>query len=310
MGEKNNVMCEYLGRPEVFADFLNGSLFLGERVIDKSEIFDGEKQYNVKLKDKKGNKRRVERERDVLKRILRDRKYIIIGIENQDEVHEFMPLRCLEYDMLEYNRQMRELIQRNRNKEKLSGNEFLSGVKKGDHLCPVVTIVFYHGKNDYGGCKSLYDMLDFKGEGDIFKRYVADYQMNLVTLKDLDEEVFETGLRELVAVIKRSEDKEALWKYCQENKERISQLDEVTFDTISTMINQKDIIKFKSEIKEERGYNMCKAIEDMMADSRNEGIFKILSELVNDGLLKLEEAAKRMEISEADFMKKMQEMKE
>ena len=29
MGEKNNVMCEYLGKPEVFADFLNGGLFQG-----------------------------------------------------------------------------------------------------------------------------------------------------------------------------------------------------------------------------------------------------------------------------------------
>ena len=54
----------------------------------------------------------------------------VIGMENQDKVHEFMPLRCMEYDVLEYSRQMREQVWENRREGKLSSAEYLSGVKK------------------------------------------------------------------------------------------------------------------------------------------------------------------------------------
>ena len=55
-----------------------------------------------------------------------------------------MPLRCMEYDVIEYKRQLKEL---GRNRiEKLTGSEFLSGMAKDEKLNPVTTIVFYHGK--------------------------------------------------------------------------------------------------------------------------------------------------------------------
>lgn len=38
MGKKNNVMCEYLARPEIFADFLNAGYFWGERNILPEEL--------------------------------------------------------------------------------------------------------------------------------------------------------------------------------------------------------------------------------------------------------------------------------
>ena len=190
-------------------------------------------------------------------------------------------------------------------------------MKKGDKLCPVVTIVFYHGKDDYDGCKSLYDMLDYKGKEDSFVNYVSDYRMNLITIQDLEEERFQTGLRELVAMMKRSEDKVALREYCEENRERLSLLDEETYDTIGVMINQRNLSEYKANYKEEGGYDMCRAIDEMIEDGRAEGraeglesAFRVLSELVSDGLLKLEEAARRMGISEAAFVKKMQEMRQ
>lgn len=319
MGEKNDVMCEYLGKPEVFADFLNGGLFQGRQVIHAGEVRKEERNYNTKLNGYHGRKVRMERERDVLKRILHDKKYIIVGMENQEKVHEFMPLRCMEYDVLEYSRQMREQVWENRREGKLSSAEYLSGVKKGAKLCPVVTIVFYHGKDDYDGCKSLYDMLDYNGNECFWGEYVSDYRMNLITVKDLEEERFQTGLRELIAMMKRSEDKKALREYCEENRERLSLLDEETYDTIGVMINQRNLSEYKASYKEEGGYDMCRAIDEMIEDGRAEGraeglaeglesAFRVLSELVSDGLLKLEEAASRMGISEAAFAKKMQEM--
>ena len=33
MGQKNNVICSYLSNPAIFADFINGSLHNGQKVL-------------------------------------------------------------------------------------------------------------------------------------------------------------------------------------------------------------------------------------------------------------------------------------
>lgn len=45
-------------------------------------------------------------------------------------------------------------------------------------------------------------MLDLKGENHIFKDYVADYKMKLITLDDFEEEKYESSLRELAGFLK------------------------------------------------------------------------------------------------------------
>lgn len=96
----------------------------------------------------------------------------------------------------------------------------------------------------------------------------ADYKMNLVTLDSLDETLFETGLRELVGVMKRSNDKQKLKAYCDENRERLENLDADIYHTISVMINQRNMQRLKKTNQENGGVNMCKAIEDMIEDGR------------------------------------------
>lgn len=82
---------------------------------------------------------------------------------------------------------------------KLSGGEFLSGMAKEEKLNPVITIVFYHGEEPYDGCMDLHDMLELKEKNKtcqriVYKRFIADYHVNLVKAGDLDEGNFETGL--------------------------------------------------------------------------------------------------------------------
>ena len=123
----------------------------------------------------------------------------------------------------------------------------------------------------YDSCKTLYDMLDFSEENAKYKAFAADYKMNLVTLDSLDETLFETGLRELAGVMKRNDDKQKLKAYCDENRERLENLDIDTYNTICVMINQKNLQKLKKPNQEKGGVNMCKAIEDMIEDGRIEG---------------------------------------
>ncbi len=98
----------------------------------------------------------------MLKAVFHDDCYIVIGIEAQNRVDYAMPVRCMEYDVTEYKRQLKEL--KNNRKENLPGEAFFSGMAKDEKLNPVTTIVFYHGEEPYDGCANLHDMLELDKE--------------------------------------------------------------------------------------------------------------------------------------------------
>ena len=165
MGQKNNALCSCLSDPVIFADFINGSIHNGEKVVSPGQLSDREtvtcqKERTGHLPPQKPQY--VERRRDVLKAVFHDDCYIVIGIEAQDRVDYAMPALCMEYDVMEYKRQLKEL--KNNRKEKLPGEEFFSGMAKDEKLNPVTTIVFYHGEEPYDGCANLHDMLELDKE--------------------------------------------------------------------------------------------------------------------------------------------------
>ena len=151
--------------------------------------------------------------------------------------------------------------------------QFLSGLTPEEKLDPVVTLVFYHGKKKWEASRDLHGMLNFEGENEMFRKYTANYRMNLYTLEDLKEEHFTTGLRDVIAMMKRSEDKEAMKAYCRENENRFQEMEEETYDVISVMINHKKMDEYKEKNRTEGGkVNMCRAFDEMMADSKRDGI--------------------------------------
>lgn len=111
-------------------------------------------------------------------------------------------------------------------------------------------------------------MLKLDKENAKYKYMIPNYHMNLITLKDIDETKLTTGLRELIGVMKRGGNKEALYAYCKENEERFMQLDTDTIDTMQVMLNQESILKYKAE---KGGIDMCKAFEDMRTEGKIEG---------------------------------------
>ena len=124
-------------------------------------------------------------------------------------------------------------------------------------------------------------------------------------MKDLQEENYETGLREIIAIFKRSKDREAMKQYYQEHKERFRELDEISIDTMGVLIGKKSLRMLPQE---EGGLDMCKAFEDERAEGREEGVLVTLCGLVKDGLLKLEDAAKWANMLEEMFGRKVKEI--
>lgn len=133
----------------------------------------------IKYKDRKYNKdnnasesKPVQKYRDLLKSaaIMEDGEaaYVLLGIENQTEVHYAMPVRNMLYDAMQYNQQVadtaakhkEEKSRRDKQKQKISNAEFLSGFHKDDKLIPVITLVLFFNAGEWDGPRSLFDMLD------------------------------------------------------------------------------------------------------------------------------------------------------
>uniref|UniRef100_UPI004057014C hypothetical protein n=1 Tax=Acetatifactor sp. TaxID=1872090 RepID=UPI004057014C len=249
MGEHNNAMCGYFARAENCADFWNGILFQGRQEIRPEELEYSDKEY--------------------------------YGI-----IKNTMPVRKLAYDAQEYQRQMQKVIGQNRveaarlaeeakmtakpmpNKYWRNSGEFLYGLHKGDKIPPLITVALYCGTEKYDGCNDLSDMLNSKYIDTEYGKWISGYPLHVIVLQDLQEEYFKTGLRELIGVMKRSSDSEALLEYCNENRERFEKLDDFTIETIGVMIGNQNLIQFKQE---RGGLDMCKAFEMVKEEGRLEG---------------------------------------
>ena len=81
----------------------------------------------------------VQKYRDVLKStvIMQDTtaSYILLGIEDQTDVHYAMPVRNIIYDALQYGKQVSEVAKKHKNQADRKGHnkaEYLSGFYKED----------------------------------------------------------------------------------------------------------------------------------------------------------------------------------
>ena len=218
----------YLFNNDIFADAFNYLVYGGKQVIKADELREIDTT-ELALPYGNGAKVPVQKYRDILK--LWDAKmddaaiYVILGMELQDKVHYGMPVKDGLYDMLGYSNQIDEIRRSYRNqngkndtdgelvidgdslKIKLTSEEFLSGLRKGDKLIPIITAVVYLGDTPWDGPRSLHDMLDFKN--DAIKDFVPDYKINLISPADMDDDEFtkfNTDLGFAMNVIKHQSD--------------------------------------------------------------------------------------------------------
>ena len=202
----------YLFNNDIFADAFNYLVYGGKQVIKADELREIDTT-ELALPYGNGAKVPVQKYRDIL------------GTELQDKVHYGMPVKDGLYDMLGYSNQIDEIRRSYRNqngkndtdgelvidgdslKIKLTSEEFLSGLRKGDKLIPIITAVVYLGDTPWDGPRSLHDMLDFKNHA--IKDFVPDYKINLISPADMDDDEFakfNTDLGFAMNVIKHQTD--------------------------------------------------------------------------------------------------------
>lgn len=85
--------------------------------------------------------------------------YMLLGIENQSDIHYAMPVRMMLYNALTYAEQVDTITKKRRTEGSLDNKTFLSGLCREDKLKPVVTITLYWGSTPWDGPLTLKEMM-------------------------------------------------------------------------------------------------------------------------------------------------------
>ena len=325
MGMADTVTKAYMRKNNIFADAFNYLIYEGKPVVDPEQLreldtteivlpFGSQEDGNGQSNDL------VQKYRDILKSAVvmqeDEAAYILLGIENQTDIHYAMPVRNMIYDALQYGKQVADTSARHRRNDKGSkkrtNGEYLSGFYKEDVLKPVITLVIHFGVDEWDAPLSLHEMMGKQNKK--LMRYVQDYRIHLIDPAKLTEEdlnKFTSSLREVIEYIKYSKDKEKLSGILKDNPRMM--IDREAALVIKTITNTTIEI---SENKEE--IDMCKAIDDMLdereargkAEGEAKGIkigeLQMLTRLVQDGDLKVERAAVKAKMTVEQFEKVME----
>ena len=285
MSDKDSITKKYIKQPDRFADLFNGFCFGGEEKLQPEKLRDMDTASVVLPYGSDGAALPEQKARDVLKLAVKtDGKaaYCILGVENQTEVHTAMPIRNMLYDAMTLTEQVAATAKSHKAAHNHGNDkaEFLSGFHRDDKVLPVITLVVYWGADDWDAPVTLREMYPEDIDENILK-YATDYKMNLISpamMTDQQLDVFQSDLKAVLKFIKHSKDKKELAALVNGNQDYKS-LDRLAAQTISVCSGQD----FNFPVGEER-IDVCKAIDDMVTDARNEGRSQGRDEATNEGM--------------------------
>ena len=284
MGKINDLLCDLLGLAEYNADFWNGTVFQGKKKITGKQLARQDREYY-----KTGQPKAPGVRRDILMHC-KVKPNIMLGVEIMETLDYTIPVKLMDYDAQELKRQIKDIKQRNSMEIVLhldkwaSSGEFLYGLRKKDKLIPVYTVALYCGDGEYDGAGGIQEMMDTMGLDEECRGMLKDYPIKVYHLKDLKEENYENGLREIIAVFKRSGDRQAIKEYYLANKVRFQRMDELAIDTMGALIGIHNLKIFRQE---EGGVDMCKAFEEEREEGRLEGKLEGMEEALNKSIQNL-----------------------
>jgi hypothetical protein len=140
MGKIDTLTKDYMSDPHHFADAFNYYIFHGRQVIQASSLAELDPtEIGIIIDD--SSKEISQKYRDVLRQcVLKENElaaYVILGIEDQTDIHYAMPVKDMIYDALHYGRQVSQTAKLHRQNRDTTGAEFLSSFAKDDRLLSV-----------------------------------------------------------------------------------------------------------------------------------------------------------------------------
>ena len=276
MSLQDTVTKQYVSDPKVFADAFNYLIYSGRQVIRPEQLTDLDAtQFAIPYREEEeGKPEATQKYRDVLKTLAvktdEHCTYLVLGIENQSNVHYAMPVRNMLYDAMQYEKQVRQLAAAHRKKhDAATSDEYLSGMNREDKITPVITLVINFGSKKWDGPIRLHEM--FSEQPEHILRLIPDYQVLLIdpmSMADTDLGRLNSSLREVLSYIKYQHDQEQMQRLLQEDN-RFSELERNAALVIQATTKTELNIKPNAEV-----VDMCEAIRQMMESSKQQGVLQ------------------------------------
>lgn len=279
MGKTDITQKSFFENAEWFADLINATFFGGEEIVTAEDLLpeDGA----VQKADREGV---MERLRDVVKKHTKDGStFALYVLENQATVDYAMLIRIMVEESLTYDRQVKAI--RLRNKEKygnsLKEDEFVCGFRRKDRLAPVFTLVVYWGDKEWDAAISLSELVDIPATNHNLeaqmRELVPNYRIRVLDLNNIkDFSIFRTTLRTVFEFYSYRKDKEGLKEYLTTHEQEVKALDEESRFLLGIITKEKRLLE-KLKKKHEKDFekkeeDMCQAIQEMIDEGKEEGI--------------------------------------
>lgn len=272
MGKRDVKDREYFSEPRRFCELFNHVVFQGDEQLLYNKVSRYEGKYPT-IGNLNG-----ELERDILM------KYtdlpVYFGLEIESESDYGMPERLLDYDVGEYEKQIRKRDNAYSEAKAYSNfTEKKSRMKKGDTICPVINVVLYLGEGKWQGRRQLSEMYsELPHKMKLYlDKHLQDYRFILVEVDYMNPDYFRTELRHFIRAMQCRNDKSRLYELLQ--SEEFSGLSEDTEIEIALHLNMK-----KLQEKVEGGKKMCRALKELLEDEHYEGKKEGIEEGIKEGI--------------------------
>ena len=222
-----------------FASFSNAVLFDGKQLIHPERLVRYENDTSFIINDTKSVEDK-KRRRDIVVKTDIGGIYCLFGIEHQSSIDQEMVIRCGNYEMVEYLKQLKN--------------------KKLKRLVPQVMIVFYTGDKKWNAPVKLSDYLDVPKE---LKTYVNEWRFIFIDVKEIDtSKIKDKQTRYFIEAIQN------MYKGNYDKLHRRIKMNRNNFIYAAIITGSIDLIK---DLPEGDEIDMCEGMERMAEGFRSEG---------------------------------------
>lgn len=302
MGAIDKSVKAYLKIPGIFAQLFNERFFEREYFVDPAHLQEQDSVLDVSLvrgDSSKEKRESMERLRDVCMMAESGMGFrIILGVEEQTDIHYYMPVRVMLMDAIHYEAQCKKKAAEAREQ----GEKFIpvQGVPQGTVILPVMTVVLYLGEKEWDGPRTLYDMFDLpEKEKEICKRRVADYPIHLIDARHMtDEEVecFTDDLKIFFTALRDNYDENRIRKAVAKYPD--------TWYTLAIIKNDKRYIEHMKLLEESKRDKGGISVDATLDRIENRGFQKGMSQGISQGIIQgIELSARLMKEGKTEEMK-------
>lgn len=276
MGKIDISLAEYFSDPIRYADLLNGYIFQGRQKVKPDDVLEKDSRVTGIL-GKFGSLRkrhRIQKYRDIVRRIVFGTHIAIIGLEHQQLIHRAMPVRILMEDAAGYDEQLRKIQKHHRRMRDLHGDEYVGGFSSQDYLNPILTIVIYWGEDSWTGPKNLHELMKLDRFPEELRPYINNYPIYVLDVRTCPNlERFQSDIREVFGFVQTSKDTQALFQFVEQHREQFEKLQEDAYDLIAVLTGSAELAENKADHKNEGGtFNMCEGLRGLIEEGRQEGL--------------------------------------